>query len=113
MTEAALCDGYDVVTAANREEALNHARAQAPEVVVADLTLEEDNGWSLIRALRADLDLCRVPVVVLSARPDAEPPADVGPCAAYLRKPCPMAVLRGVLRRVVVEPRGSAKKPTV
>ena len=66
-----------------------------------DLGLGRESGWDLVRSVPEDAALRRVPIVVLSATPPADPPPGVGPWAAYLMKPCPMARLREVLASIV------------
>jgi CheY-like chemotaxis protein len=107
MTQEALGDHYDAVSAASRAEALARVRDQPPDAIVLDLTLAEgETGWELIRSLQADPALARVPIIIVSARAPAPPPAGVGPCATYLTKPCRMTDLRAVVARFL------AKAPT-
>jgi two-component system KDP operon response regulator KdpE len=58
-------NGFDVVEAASGTEALRHAAADAPDVVVLDLGLPDMDGKDVIRKLR---EWSQVPIVVLSAR---------------------------------------------
>ena len=45
--------GYDVLTAADLDEALSAARAEPPELAVVDLKLPGGSGLELVRQLRA------------------------------------------------------------
>lgn len=101
MTVAALGEQYDVVAVGTVAEALASARAAPPAAIVLDLGLGRESGWDLVRSVPEDAALRRVPIVVLSATPPADPPPGVGPWAAYLMKPCPMARLREVLASIV------------
>lgn len=58
---------YAVVTARDSEEALAHARAHRPSLVLLDVALPGMDGWELCRILRAESD---VPIMMLA------PPAD-------------------------------------
>jgi two-component system KDP operon response regulator KdpE len=58
-------NGYEVVEATNGAEALRHAVADAPDVIVLDLGLPDMDGKDVIRALR---DGSETPIIVLSAR---------------------------------------------
>lgn len=59
----------DVVTAVDGQDALEKARSgPPPDVVVTDVMMPRMDGLSLMRELKTDPDLARVPVVVLTAR---------------------------------------------
>lgn len=58
--------GYEVVVAATGDEALAGA-ATLPDLVLLDLTLPDLPGLEVLRRLRRDETLSRVPVVVLTA----------------------------------------------
>jgi two-component system KDP operon response regulator KdpE len=57
--------GYDVIEARDGAEALKHAAADAPDVIVLDLGLPDRDGKDVIRSIR---EWSQVPIVVLSAR---------------------------------------------
>jgi signal transduction histidine kinase len=59
--------GHQVVSAANGEEALKHARSQAFNVVVTDLLMPRMDGFQLIRELRRLEAFSRVPIIVYTA----------------------------------------------
>jgi signal transduction histidine kinase len=67
-----LAEHYDVETVSNGEAALAAARERRPDLIVTDVMMPQLDGFSLIRALRADARLFDVPVVVLSARAGEE-----------------------------------------
>ena len=60
-----VANGFDVVEAANAAEALRHAAADAPDVIVLDLGLPDMDGKDVIKKLR---EWSQTPIVVLSAR---------------------------------------------
>jgi len=60
--------GYDVITAADGEEALMLATTRLPDLVVLDMMMPKANGLEVTRSLRA-LDATRdIPVILLTAR---------------------------------------------
>ncbi|MDB5751951.1 MAG: sensor hybrid histidine kinase [Ramlibacter sp.] len=63
---------WEVVTAANGEEALAAIRARKPGLVLTDVMMPLLDGFGLLRAVRADAALADVPVVMLSARAGEE-----------------------------------------
>jgi two-component system KDP operon response regulator KdpE len=60
--------GYDVVSAADGEEALDRAATELPDAVILDLNLPKLSGLDVCKALR---EWSPVPILVLSVR-DAE-----------------------------------------
>ena len=63
-----LAHGYDVVSAADGEEALDKAATELPDAVILDLNLPRLSGLEVCKALR---EWSSVPIIVLSVR-DAE-----------------------------------------
>ena len=58
-------EGYAVATAATAGDGLRALRKQAPALVILDVGLPDEDGFSLLGRLRAEND---VPVVMLTAR---------------------------------------------
>ena len=97
--------GYEALVAHDGETALQTIRCEKPDLVVLELTLPDQNGLEVMRAVRSDPCLFRLPIIILSARGTAldrffglELGAD-----DYLAKPCNprelVARVRAVLRR--------------
>jgi pilus assembly protein CpaE len=91
--------GYSVTVANDGWEALKAIRAAAPDLVITDVNMPNMNGLELTRRLRADHRTARIPVVMLSARKQAD---DVLTGYAegadeYIPKPVEMAVLAAKL----------------
>ncbi|MDC0739722.1 ATP-binding protein [Polyangium mundeleinium] len=59
---------HDVEVVGDGIEALTHARAQVPDLILTDVMMPGLDGFALVRALRADPRTQAVPVVMLSAR---------------------------------------------
>ncbi len=106
-------DGYDVVFAADGNEALSVARSASPDLIVLDVMLPGRDGLEVCRTLRSESN---VPILLLSARAEEidrvlglEFGAD-----DYLTKPFAMrelvARVRAMLRRqrMTGEPRDGA-----
>lgn len=58
--------GYAVVTAADGEEALQRAAAEAPDLVLLDLIMPKLQGFEVLRRLKGDPGTAGIPVIVLS-----------------------------------------------
>ncbi|MGH2347213.1 MAG: response regulator transcription factor [Chloroflexota bacterium] len=97
--------GYEVGTVETGEEALRHAEARMPRLVILDLMLPGLSGLEVCRSLRA---LSPVPILVLSARGEEATKIQALDLGAddYLTKPFGMGELlarvRALLRRPAV-----------
>jgi phosphate regulon transcriptional regulator PhoB len=60
--------GYDVVTAADGEEALKKARATNPSLVLLDVMLPEVDGLEVCKTLRREPATATVPIIMLTAK---------------------------------------------
>jgi DNA-binding response OmpR family regulator len=65
-------DGYEVIEAADGEEALRLAREGAPDLLVLDKVMPKLDGFEVIRALREDPRTSQVPIVMLTERTNEE-----------------------------------------
>jgi signal transduction histidine kinase/serine phosphatase RsbU (regulator of sigma subunit) len=63
---------YDVRTAADGDDALAQLRAEAADLVLADVMMPGLDGFGLLDAVRGDERLRRIPFVLLSARAGEE-----------------------------------------
>jgi DNA-binding response OmpR family regulator len=59
--------GYAVDTASDGEEALEHALARTPDLIITDVMMPHMDGWTLIRTLRAQPATAFTPVIFLTA----------------------------------------------
>jgi CheY-like chemotaxis protein len=59
--------GYDVLLAVDGEDGLDVARANAPDLVLMDMSLPTVDGWEATRRLKADDVLRHIPVIALTA----------------------------------------------
>jgi CheY-like chemotaxis protein len=59
--------GYEVVVAVDGQEGVQKARAEAPALVLMDMSLPVLDGWEATQALRADPATRSIPVIALTA----------------------------------------------
>jgi hypothetical protein len=100
--------GLSVREAGGVAEALAQARADVPDVIVTDIGMPGQDGYDLLREVRADERLRRVPVVAATGyvgSQEQEQMADAG-FAATLSKPFDLAELLATLERVCPRPNG-------
>src|SRR5580704_632540 len=60
--------GYEVVTAADGDEALKKARAIMPDLIVLDVMLPEVDGLEVCKILRRDQRVSAIPIIMLTAK---------------------------------------------
>jgi two-component system phosphate regulon response regulator PhoB len=60
--------GYEVITAADGDEALKKARAQLPNLILLDLMIPEVDGLEVCKILRRDPRVSGVPIIMLTAK---------------------------------------------
>ncbi len=60
--------GYEVVTAANGEEAVQQAVKEMPDLALMDVRMPRMTGYDACRAMKSNPDLKDIPVVFLSAK---------------------------------------------
>jgi DNA-binding response OmpR family regulator len=81
--------GFQVVTAADGDEAVEAARARRPALAVLDVMMPKRTGYEVLAELRSDGNLAGMKVILLSARVqegDVARGMDAG-ADAYLAKP--------------------------
>lgn len=59
--------GYEVEIAVDGKEGLRMAGAVAPDLILLDLSLPEMDGWEVLRNLKQDPQMKKIPVVALTA----------------------------------------------
>ena len=59
--------GYQVVVAVDGQEGVAMARAQAPDLVLMDMSLPVVDGWEATRQLKAGAETRSIPVIALTA----------------------------------------------
>lgn len=102
--------GYDVAVASDGIEALRQIRSKMPDLIVTDVNMPNMNGFELTRRLRADHRTARVPIVMLSARKQAD---DILTGYAegadeYIAKPIEMAVLSAKIEVLIKRMKATA-----
>lgn len=60
--------GFDVITAADGQEALHKARTLLPDLIVLDVMLPELDGFEVCRILRRDTTTAALPIIMLTAK---------------------------------------------
>src|SRR3989454_2746182 len=64
--------GYEILTAADGEEALVVARAKQPDLILLDVMMPKMDGIQVCRELRADSSLPFMPIILVTAKTDSK-----------------------------------------
>ena len=91
-------DGFEVATAADGREGLDRARALRPRVILLDVTMPRMDGWSVLRALRADPELGDTPIIMVTVLDEQNLAFSLG-ATDYLHKPIEWGQLKSAMER--------------
>lgn len=102
LTEMLLaCEGYQVRTAEDAEQALEVLRGYHPGIILMDVQLPGMDGLDLTRRLRQNPSFRTVPIVALTAyaMPGDEANARAAGCDGYITKPIDTRVFPALIRQ--------------
>lgn len=100
-------EGFNVVTAPNGEQGLRLAHRVRPTVITLDVMMPDMDGWSVLRALKANPELESIPVVMLTMVEDKSTGFSLG-ATDYLTKPINREQLHKVLSKYYVPDKACA-----
>jgi len=95
--------GYNVMEAADGEEALQKALAELPELILLDLQMPRRTGYEVLGELRKDPRHAALPIIALTAsamQGDRERALAAG-FTGYLAKPVALVHLREEVQRLL------------
>jgi CheY-like chemotaxis protein len=80
--------GYAVSTAADGAEGLYLAKAEKPDVIIADLMMPELGGIEMLRQIRTEPEAANIPILIYTAfGAEASDPAKEAGARAVFNKP--------------------------
>jgi signal transduction histidine kinase/DNA-binding response OmpR family regulator len=91
-------DDFNVVTALSGEQGLRLAHEVHPAAITLDVVMPDMDGWSVLRALKADPVLHTIPVIILTMIDDRTRGYSLG-AVDYLTKPVDRGLLHKALSR--------------
>ena len=91
-------DGFNVATATSGEQGLRLAHEIQPAAITLDVMMPDMDGWSVLRALKADPVLRKIPVIMLTMIDDRTRGYSLG-AVDYLTKPVDREALHKTLSR--------------
>lgn len=63
---------YSIITAKNGREGLQQAISKQPDIIISDVMMPEVDGFTMLTKLREDERINHIPVIMLTARNEAE-----------------------------------------
>jgi signal transduction histidine kinase/CheY-like chemotaxis protein len=92
--------GFYILHAAGGREGLKLAKQARPDVITLDIIMPDLDGWSVLKALKADPELCNIPVVLVTIMGDRDLGFALG-AADYITKPLDRDLLMRAVGRHV------------
>jgi len=100
--------GYSIESVTDGEAALAAIRRQRPRLVVLDVMLPRRSGFEVLKQIRADAVTRDLPVLILTAKGQAQDRliAEQLGASSFITKPYANAEVVGTVRRLLAEPLG-------
>lgn len=97
--------GYEVLAAADGQEALEKARSQKPDLIILDLMLPKLDGYSVCRMIKFDKILKKIPIIMFTARAGQEDRSTAGEVGAdaYIVKPFEAETMLAKIKELLAE----------
>jgi CheY-like chemotaxis protein len=95
--------GYDVIEAADGQEAFDLAVSAMPDLILLDLHMPVRDGFSVVKDLRRDPRFFHTPIIAVTAtamKGSRQEGLEAG-FTDYLTKPVPVATLRNLVARLL------------
>ena len=93
-------NGYAVLIARSGKEGLSMAKTHQPDVITLDILMPEIDGWSTLRALKADPESRHIPVIMASILDEKNKGFALG-AADFLSKPIERDYLISSVQRLI------------
>jgi DNA-binding response OmpR family regulator len=95
---------FEVALAINGRDALEQLSERLVNVIVSDLFMPDIDGFQLISAIRNDPKLKAIPIIILSARTNADTILQVKALGSdlFIQKPCDSQYLVESIKKVLI-----------
>ena len=96
-------EDYKVITVSNGEQGFAAAKKIKPDIIISDWMMPIKSGPEMIKEIKADKDLCSIPIILLTAKSDEESRfIGIGTGAdGYLGKPFNQDELNSLVRNML------------
>jgi DNA-binding response OmpR family regulator len=96
-------EGFAVYTGGDGAGGLALIAEHVPDLVILDCMMPLLDGPGVLRAMRKDEVLARIPVVMMSSLPEAAVDRRCAGLSAFVRKPFPVETLLDAVERVLAQ----------
>jgi two-component system, cell cycle response regulator DivK len=96
--------GYQVVEATSGEAGLGKLRSEPYDLLILDAQLPNEDGWDVLKEVRADPDLQDMKVIVFMAGQGETGNLALVPVDAELRRPFSLGALLQAVQKVIGGP---------
>lgn len=98
-----LCDKYDVVAAADGQEAWEKLSSELPDMIISDIMMPRLDGLELLAKVRETPECSHIPVILLSAKASIRDRIEGIECGAddYITKPFSASYLRSRVKSLL------------
>lgn len=93
--------GYDVALAINGKLGLESLQKRRAHIVLVDFMMPVMDGPEMIRRMKSDPELANIPVILMTALPEAVPNHDEAPIDAVMSKPFTFVDLMATIDRLL------------
>ena len=96
---------YETIETKDGREAVQLAKSRRPDLILMDIQLPEISGLDVTRKIKADKDVCDIPIIAVTAfamKDDEEKILRAG-CEAYISKPISIVHFLETIRRFLGE----------
>lgn len=104
--------GYEVLAAADGEEALQMVQRVRPDLIILDVMMPRKNGFQVCRQVKSDARTADIPVILLTAKNQQEDRFWGRDCGAdeYMTKPFNTPTLEKVVKRLLDRAAGGGEE---
>lgn len=112
--KTSLSEVYRVLTAANGLQAMDIIRKTPVSLVITDVMMPKMDGCELCRAIKTNVELCGIPVVMLTAKNTVEARLEgyMAGAEEYIEKPFSMKYLSARIAGIVDKKKKKPKSTT-
>ena len=96
-------NNFEVTSASDITQAINYLTNKAPDLIIVDIVMPEQNGYNLIHYIHSKYSKFLVPIIILTAKgltSDRIKGYNIG-CSAYLSKPFDPNELLSIIRNLI------------
>ncbi len=94
--------GFDVILAANGQEALDKVYAEHPDLIVCDVLMPVMDGYTFYKEIRKDEILSQIPVIILTARGKMEDTFKTVGVNSFIAKPYSADILLAEIKKLLL-----------